>query len=481
MKLSRLIGLVRQSVRRNRLDFVLSSIGIAIGIGTLVFFTALGVGVRTTVLERVFIISQLEVVKPTFEVGGFQTSGIFGGKSLDDRLVKRLEAIPGVAGVYPRMRLTFPSSVRGGGEILGKDMATELIADGIPAELVQLTTEHEFKDWEAISCTTDEMCPESYSCQDGTCAGKRCAGDSECAGGSYCHEESSACTMPIPVIVAPSLLEIYNGSIQTAMGGARGALSKLPRLSESALIGFQMEGVFGRSFLGQSKSAKRSTQRMRLVGFSDKALGLGVTMPLGYVMRLNNTIGEVDSASEYHSILVEARSNDEVANIAHEITQGMGYALSAKYENAERAGLLILLITLIFNLVSFIFLAIAAINIMHTFMMIILERRRELALMRAVGATRGSIRGLVLGEAILLAIAGSIVGIILSLMVSHGVDYALTNHVRPFPYKPESLFIYEWWMFAMALGVSLLFCALGALLPAIRASRIEPAQALAGH
>lgn len=483
MKTSRLIELVRQSVRRNRLDFVLSSIGIAIGIGTLIFFTALGVGVRTTVLEKIFVITQIEVVKPSFDVGGFQTEGLFGGKKLNDRLVTQLQRIPGVAGVYPRMRLTFPSSVRGGKEILGKDMVTELIADGIPAELVTLEegADHEFKDWEAISCEADSACPESYSCVDGTCQGKTCDSDAECQGGTYCEASAKTCAMPIPVIISPSLLEIYNGSIQTAMGGARGALSKLPKLSESALIGFQMEGVFGRSFLGSSKSAKLNTRKMRLVGFSDKALGLGVTMPLGYVERLNAEIGGEKSSQEFHSILVEATSNDEVANIALEVTEGLGYALSSKYQNAERAGLLILLITLIFNLVSFIFLAIAAINIMHTFMMIILERKRELALMRAVGATRASIRGLVLGEATLLGFAGALAGIVLSLSVSAFVDYALGAWVRPFPYKPESLFVYEWWMFALALAVSLFFCALGALLPAIRASRIEPAQALAGH
>lgn len=481
MNLPKLFQLVQQSLRRNKLDFVLSSIGVAIGIGTLIFFTALGVGVRTTVLERVFVISQLEVVKPTFEVGGIQTGGLFGSRKLDDKLSQRLAEIPGVAGVYPRMKLTFPSSVRGGAELMGKDIATELIADGIPAELVDVESKYAFQDWEAITCETDTQCPASHSCQDGVCKGVACESDESCEKPAYCHEETRVCTMPIPVIISPSLLEIYNGSIQTAMGGAKGALSKLPKLSASALVGFEMEGLFGRSYLGSSKSSKRATQRMKLVAFSDKAIGLGVTMPLGYIQRLNAKIGGEEAASEYHSILVEASSNDVVANIALEITEGLGYALSSKYENAERAGLLILLITLIFNLVSFIFLAIAAINIMHTFMMIILERKRELALMRAVGATRGDIKGLVLGEAILLAIAGSAVGIVLSLIVSKTVDYGLANYVRDFPYKPESLFIYEWWMFAMAVGVAIFFCGIGALLPALRASRIEPAQALAGH
>ena len=72
MTFGRLIQLVLQSIRRNRRDFVLSSIGIVIGIGTLLFFTALGAGVQTTVLEDVFVVRQLEVVKPSYDVAGFQ-------------------------------------------------------------------------------------------------------------------------------------------------------------------------------------------------------------------------------------------------------------------------------------------------------------------------------------------------------------------------------------------------------------------------
>ena len=56
-----ILNLVVQSVRRNKRDFLFSSLGIIIGIGTLVFFTALGQGVKRTVLERVFVVRQLEV------------------------------------------------------------------------------------------------------------------------------------------------------------------------------------------------------------------------------------------------------------------------------------------------------------------------------------------------------------------------------------------------------------------------------------
>ena len=113
MKIDRLLGLVSQSIRRNKRDFIFSSIGIIIGIGTLMFFTALGAGIKSAVLEKVFVIQQLEVVKPNYNVGGFGAD-LFNSKTLDDRTVEQLSNVEGVRAVFPKMKLTFPASAKGG-------------------------------------------------------------------------------------------------------------------------------------------------------------------------------------------------------------------------------------------------------------------------------------------------------------------------------------------------------------------------------
>ncbi len=449
---NRIFSLVSQSVKRNKRDFIFSSIGIIVGIGTLIFFTALGAGVKETVLEKIFVIGQLEVVKPSV--------GLFAGNQLSDKDVNRLTDIDGVKGVFPKMKLTFPTSARGGKALIGKDIWAELIADGIPPELVQLDDPNVFQDFGAID-------------------GPACETGKDCKDGTYCSEEKK-CEMPIPVVISPTLVEIYNGSIHTAMSGASGALSMLPKLEKKSLIGLEFEGVFGKSYLGRSSKGKTETKRMRLVGFSDQAITLGATMPIGYVKRLNAKFKGQSASEEYHSILVETESNEYVAEVSRILKDEMGYSLSEKFEQAERAGLLIFLMTLVFNLISLIILAIAAVNIMHTFLMLVLERKRELALMRAVGATRSNIRMLVLGEAVLLGLIGGSVGTLLGFISTLVVDLVFKNYVVDFPFKPDSLFAFEPWMFGAAIGVSILFCVLGAAIPAIRASRIDPASALSG-
>ncbi len=481
MAIARWARLVRQSLRRNRRDFAFSGIGIVIGIGTLLFFTSLGTGIKETVLERVFVVRQLEVVKPSYDFGAVRSGALFGEKSLDDDAAQRLAKIPGVAGVYPKMKLTFPTSAHGGAGILGQDIWAELIADGIPAELVgEVSGPFAFKDWDSVACTQTSECPASHECTDGICRGVSCDADAACEAPTYCDTTDGICRMPIPVVISPALLEIYNGSLHTALSGASGGLSNLPQLSEKAVLGLSFDAVFGKSYLGKAK-AKQVRRRATLVGFSDKAIQLGATMPIGYVQRLNGRFSGENAAKEYHSIVLDTVSNDAVPEVARTVTEDLGWALSDKYENAQRAGLLILLITLVFNLISLIILAIAAVNIMHVFLMIILERRRELALMRALGATRGSIRALVLGEATALGVVGGTLGVVLGWLATLGVDAVFSSQVADFPFKPETLFSVEPWMVGACIGVAVVFCWVGALLPAFRASRIDPAAALAGR
>ncbi|MFP4598153.1 MAG: ABC transporter permease [Persicimonas sp.] len=485
MRIAELGRLVSQSIRRNRRDFLLSSIGIVVGISTLLFFTALGSGIKQVVLEEIFVVRQLEVVKKSVDIAGIRTGELFGGKKLDENTVDRLAEIDDVAEVYPKMKLTFPASVRGGKSILGREMVGELIADGVPPRLVEddeLPGSLEFRDWQAeISCSSNDDCPDSHACEEGICEAASCGSPRrpDCSGKSYCHEDTGQCTMPIPVIASPKMLEIYNGSFQTAMGGARGMLSKLPKLSEDALVGVRFDGVFGQSFVGRSARGEQITYRMEFVGFSDKAIDLGATIPIGYVERLNKRFGDDDSG-EFHSIVVQTDSNEAVARVAQRI-KDMGFALSDRYEDAQRAGLLIMLLTLVFNFISLIILAISAVNIMHTFLMVILERRRELGLMRALGATRSDIRWLVIVESTVLGIFGGLAGLVVGWGAIALADYLFATQVGNFPFKPDSLFIIEPWMLAGGIVVGVFFCWLGSLWPAFQASHVDPARTLSGH
>jgi putative ABC transport system permease protein len=116
---------------------------------------------------------------------------------------------------------------------------------------------------------------------------------------------------------------------------------------------------------------------------------------------------------------------------------------------------------------SVVALLVGAIGMANIMIISVLERRSEIGLRRALGATRGQIRAQFLAEAILLSLAGGAAGVIAGAAAT--AAYA-RGHGEPVVIPPEAL--------AGGLAAALVIGALAGLLPAIRAARLSPTQAL---
>jgi len=112
-------------------------------------------------------------------------------------------------------------------------------------------------------------------------------------------------------------------------------------------------------------------------------------------------------------------------------------------------------------------LLIGAVGVANIMVISVLERRSEIGLRRALGATRSQIRGQFLAEAILLSLAGGAVGIAAGIAAT--AVYAATKHWA---------IVIPTLAWAGGLGAALLIGALAGLLPAIRAARLSPTEAL---
>ena len=112
-------------------------------------------------------------------------------------------------------------------------------------------------------------------------------------------------------------------------------------------------------------------------------------------------------------------------------------------------------------------LLVGAIGVANVMVISVLERRSEIGLRRALGATRGHIRAQFLTEAILISAAGGISGIAAGAAVT--VAYARIHH------EPAVIPAQAW---AGGLAAALLIGALAGLVPAIRAARQSPTDAL---
>jgi putative ABC transport system permease protein len=112
-------------------------------------------------------------------------------------------------------------------------------------------------------------------------------------------------------------------------------------------------------------------------------------------------------------------------------------------------------------------LFVGAVGVANIMVISVLERRSEIGLRRALGATRGKIRIQFLSEAVLLGLAGGAIGVVLGALST--AVYASTKHwaiVVP---------VVAW---AGGLGAAMLIGAIAGLWPALRAARMSPTEAL---
>lgn len=123
------------------------------------------------------------------------------------------------------------------------------------------------------------------------------------------------------------------------------------------------------------------------------------------------------------------------------------------------------------NGISFLALIVGGLGVLNTMLMSILERTREIGVLRALGWSRRDILGLILREAILLGILGGIASILI------GVTLAYLLTLAPLV---GSVLQPEWTLgvFVRAISIALILGIFGGLLPAYRATRMQPVEAL---
>lgn len=123
-------------------------------------------------------------------------------------------------------------------------------------------------------------------------------------------------------------------------------------------------------------------------------------------------------------------------------------------------------------------LTVASIGIINTLVMAILERRREIGIMKAVGASDSDVRGLFFAEAGAMGILGGVFGTVLGWIIGRVINFGTNIYLRRQGFPPEHIWAVPVWLVAGALGFAFLVSLLSGLYPASRAAKLDPVQAL---
>lgn len=426
MKLGALVAMAGEDGWAARGRSIVSLLGIALGVGVLTIIVALGIGVRSTVLGEVvqrLPLDMVEVVPKSVNLGIFKLggAGLLGGRTIDDATVASLGAIADVDAVYPKLEVKLPLGAHGGEALLGKSLYADLFVNGLPEELVQAEGVSAFKD------------SSTY----------------------------------LPVVVSSQLLELYNSSVAGVLG--------TPQLTPQTLIGIEFDVWIGRSLiLGQQGARTTGRERARVVGVSRHAVRLGASLPMATAKRLIAKYGDGAPAS-YSSVILRAHSAADVPSVTRAV-RAMGFEVD---ETAQHTAELMSGATAVASLIGVLVLALAALNIAHSFVALLAERRRELGVLRAMGATRGDLVGMVLVQAVLLGLIGGVLGVAGAWGASLALDRLAASALPEFPFKPESFFAFPWWLPLAGIGAAVFAAATGAFWPAVRTARQDVTAALA--
>jgi putative ABC transport system permease protein len=189
---------------------------------------------------------------------------------------------------------------------------------------------------------------------------------------------------------------------------------------------------------------------------------------------------------EYDALRITAADGASVPDLRQALTRTLpstvevatGDQIAAESASAVKTGLSFFsTLMLAFAGVA---LFVGAFLIFNTFSMLVAQRQRELALLRALGASRNQVTGSVLAEALVVGLLASGIGIGLGLLVALGLRALVGSFGATLPAGP---LVVSTRTVLLSLVVGVVITAVAALLPARKASAVRPIEAMraAGH
>lgn len=179
----------------------------------------------------------------------------------------------------------------------------------------------------------------------------------------------------------------------------------------------------------------------------------------------------------YNSLTVRVDQTSNVDSVAAAIRRfGVGAATARSFVDQQLK---------IFQIMSYVLggiggiaLAVAAIGVVNTMVMAILERTREIGVMRACGATRATVRRLFTLEAGLLGFLGGVLGVVGGYGLTRVANVFINRQLTASSIKAQNIIGVPVWLIASVVGTTTLIGALAGLYPAVRAARLDPVEAL---
>ena len=233
-------------------------------------------------------------------------------------------------------------------------------------------------------------------------------------------------------------------------------------------------------------------QKLKIVGICDLdpdsmhgAARARVFLPLKltqnlHVMQptdLRDTMRSFSNQPIYSSLSVRVKNPKQVLSV-EEAVKKMGFNTFSILDATRSLRQFFAVLDLFLGIFGSLALAVASIGIVNTLVMAILERRREIGIMKAIGASDGDVKKLFFAEAGAMGVLGGIVGVALGWAIGHAINLGTNVYLKRQALPPENFWSVPWWLVAAAVAFAFIVSLLSGLYPAARAARLDPVQAL---
>ena len=192
---------------------------------------------------------------------------------------------------------------------------------------------------------------------------------------------------------------------------------------------------------------------------------------------IRDTTQVTSNTPTYSSVSVHVRSPKDVEAIEDAIKK-MGFNTFSIIDATRNLRQFFAILDLFLGIFGSLALAVASIGIVNTLVMAILERRREIGIMKALGASDFDIKKIFFAEAGVMGVMGGAVGVALGWIIGHGINFGTNIYLRRQNFPPEQIWFVPWWLVAAAIVFAVIVSLISGLYPAARAARLDPVQAL---
>lgn len=180
---------------------------------------------------------------------------------------------------------------------------------------------------------------------------------------------------------------------------------------------------------------------------------------------------------EYRTAKVKVINQTKIDSARDEIL-AKGLMVSAMTDTLNQINNIFRVTQITFTVIGVIALIIASIGMINTMTVSLLERTREIGIMRTIGATSKGIKQMFLTESIIMGVGGGLGGLLIGTFVTFILDMGVKLFAFAMGGEPVSIFYTPPWFFVLVLVFSLAIGVITGVFPAKRAASLNPIDAL---